>query len=196
MGMFDLHMKLHRAIKFLGGVQTSTSHSLFHHVFSEMEKADFFEPLNVPGLNHAQESFGRVKAKNQWLVLQVNSMNTSPVPRNMPGHDLISYSRCSLSPLWDFLWVEDVGCRYSTLRVERMSLFLRWNKRSLGKSAWPSPVFRSPDFIRMYCEFQHVPMSCIWAHPKCKSTVQRLLNHFLRSWLKIFGVFTNFPFSS
>lgn len=154
MGMFDLHMKLHRAIKFLGGVQTSTSHSLFHHVFSEMEKADFFEPLNVPGLNHAQESFGRVKAKNQWLVLQVNSMNTSPVPRNMPGHDLISYSRCSLSPLWDFLWVEDVGCRYSTLRVERMSLFLEKEQKIPGKICM---TFTSFQKLRFHKDVLWVP---------------------------------------
>lgn len=59
-GIFDLHMKLHRAIKPLGGCSDL---SLFHHVFSEMKKADFSEPLNVPCLGHAQESFGRVKAK-------------------------------------------------------------------------------------------------------------------------------------
>lgn len=60
-GMFDLHMKLNDAVKFLGGCSDSASHRLFHPLFSEMEKADFFEPLNVSCLN--QELFGKVKGK-------------------------------------------------------------------------------------------------------------------------------------
>lgn len=84
-----------------------------------------------------------------------------------------------------------------TFRVERIFLFLRQNKRSLGKSVWPSPIFRSSTSIRRCCQFNmYVPISCITAHLKCKPRGQGLTHHFLRIWSKIFSVFTDFHFLS